>query len=1081
MRKLLLFVSITILPFLGKSQVLTDFETAETSPAFTAEGATAVVDNPDKSGINTSDKVGYYNKIAGDWHYVSINFDHKVQVGYNNTLTFKIHASTEGRIYAKFWNGDTVLIEHWAPTYEFMPTPDTWVECTMDLTDAMGMEFTMLQLAACVNNEDTADVYFDDVELSNPEMGDGRPKVLFSASKTKVQVGDTINFDATASFDYDGTITSYTWDFGDGSTATGITCSHTFTQAQNASVKLTLTDNDGKIAADSTLIFVFDTNQNISDLYMVTKNLTVNDKVELLFQLDKNYNNVYDPDEVTIDATVDLPDGSNMVVPCFYFIKSHLIGTNWTIDSSYQGWMLRFSSPQPGDHKVFIRVTDAEGVYNSDTLSIHIGSSDTEGIIRCDKNNHQYYRHETGEPFFPMGINIGWNYTDTYTKIIKNLSAGKANIYRYWQTPFAQQALEWKKTGFYNGLGRYSQMAAAMTDSLINLNEATNMYMQLVIFQHGMFSENVDAMWADNPYNTVNGGYVDRAEEYFYNDACKAQTKKLLRYIVARWGYSKNLFAWEFFNEVQFTGIHNSQTSQWFPAVVKWHSEMSRYVQSIDPFNHIMTTSAEHNQLASFDTIAAMDNIQYHLYSNTLLDQQTDLDFQFRNDLKNLSIINGEFGTNVDADVPMDMQRNSIWNSIMTQVPHYMWVWEHYEDTAWANLYKMPGEYIQDEDFGRSTNLQNFDFEVQHATKTFKTMGLTNGTDFYGFLYDELNGNDISGATLILKDLPYSNYKITWYLPSDGQTMVVDSIPLIKMTNKIAMPDFSKGLAFKIKFQSDYIYPISIAGNDTIMPPGITLKLSGAKSFSQVSNTTLTYLWNIDEKPATSKAEIENVTAENTIITPDVSGSYSISLVVNDGFHNSEPDVIHVTVSNPPVAVAGNDTIIDDSKNYFYIDGSKSYDTDGDALTYKWELLTWPAESRGNLLNIDQPEAILPLDGIGKFVAKLVVSDGVSESQPDTVTITVWPTDIVDKKDCDRVKIYPNPTRNKLILSSDENISKVEFYDFGGKLVFVQDIPNMTKMVELNLHNYNLTKGLFMAKIFVGNKVEVRKIIYSNR
>jgi PKD repeat protein len=54
-----------------------------------------------------------------------------------------------------------------------------------------------------------------------------------------------VAFDASASVDTDGTIESYTWDFGDGTTATGVTTTHTYTAAGAFTARLTITDNEG--------------------------------------------------------------------------------------------------------------------------------------------------------------------------------------------------------------------------------------------------------------------------------------------------------------------------------------------------------------------------------------------------------------------------------------------------------------------------------------------------------------------------------------------------------------------------------------------------------------------------------------------------------------------------------------------------------------------------------------------------------------------------------------------------------------------------------------------------------------------
>ncbi len=53
-----------------------------------------------------------------------------------------------------------------------------------------------------------------------------------------------VAFDASGSYD-DGTIVDYSWDFGDGTTATGPTANHTFTGEGVFIVTLTLTDDSG--------------------------------------------------------------------------------------------------------------------------------------------------------------------------------------------------------------------------------------------------------------------------------------------------------------------------------------------------------------------------------------------------------------------------------------------------------------------------------------------------------------------------------------------------------------------------------------------------------------------------------------------------------------------------------------------------------------------------------------------------------------------------------------------------------------------------------------------------------------------
>ena len=71
------------------------------------------------------------------------------------------------------------------------------------------------------------------------------PTASFTATPTSGETPLNVSFDATASSDPDGTIDSYDWAFGDGSTGYGITTSHQYTSASTYTVTLTVTDDDG--------------------------------------------------------------------------------------------------------------------------------------------------------------------------------------------------------------------------------------------------------------------------------------------------------------------------------------------------------------------------------------------------------------------------------------------------------------------------------------------------------------------------------------------------------------------------------------------------------------------------------------------------------------------------------------------------------------------------------------------------------------------------------------------------------------------------------------------------------------------
>lgn len=76
---------------------------------------------------------------------------------------------------------------------------------------------------------------------NTPPAANVPPTSSFSATESNL----TASFDGTASTDSDGTVKSYAWDFGDGTTATGATTTHTYSVAGTYTVTLTVTDNTG--------------------------------------------------------------------------------------------------------------------------------------------------------------------------------------------------------------------------------------------------------------------------------------------------------------------------------------------------------------------------------------------------------------------------------------------------------------------------------------------------------------------------------------------------------------------------------------------------------------------------------------------------------------------------------------------------------------------------------------------------------------------------------------------------------------------------------------------------------------------
>jgi len=96
-------------------------------------------------------------------------------------------------------------------------------------------------------------------------------------------------------------------------------------------------------------------------------------------------------------------------------------------------------------------------------------------------------------------------------------------------------------------------------------------------------------------------------------------------------------------------------------------------------------------------------------------------------------------------------------------------------------------------------------------------------------------------------------------------------------------------------------------------------------------------------------------------------------------FYTTGPD-------RPPVALAGADiTVVVD--NPVEIDGSGSFDPEGEPLEYVWSLVAAPHGGQAELVSLRGETTSLTPDAAGVWLVRLEVFDGVLLSQPDLVRI----------------------------------------------------------------------------------------------
>jgi lysophospholipase L1-like esterase len=267
---------------------------------------------------------------------------------------------------------------------------------------------------------------------------------------------------------------------------------------------------------------------------------------------------------------------------------------------------------------------------------------------------------------------------------------------------------------------------------------------------------------------------------------------------------------------------------------------------------------------------------------------------------------------------------------------------------------------------------------------------------------------------------------------------------------------------------------------------GSEFKLIGTDSFDPDGDNIDVYEWSILTKPAGSSSLINKASDSIANFIPDVAGEYLINLIVKTGIYQSVPATKKVnvrTTNSQPIAVPGNDTLSNLDK-YFRFDGTKSYDADGDALTYKWVLESAPNDSKTIIMKDDSDKPQCKFDVEGEYVISLVVSDSIAFSEKSFIKVT-GKEGYTKVKDANKTNqgllIYPNPSTNEVhvqfFLSKVQPVS-IEVYSIIGCRIGEMLYPQMALGVNatlINMRDFTNEKGIYLIKLTVGNETQTAR------
>jgi hypothetical protein len=491
--------------------------------------------------------------------------------------------------------------------------------------------------------------------------------------------------------------------------------------------------------------------------------------------------NPFDPEQVRLDATFTFPSGKQLMAPAFWsqdYRRALAGGTENDTPVGAAGWRLRFTPPEAGAYTLTLVTQTNHQTYGAPVVMQFAVSARTPparfGYVSIGANQ-QYFQTGDGRALPLNGEDVAWpssRGTYDYDTWFAAMQKAGENFGRIWMSPFGF-GLE----DTAGALDHYALGPAWELDYVLQSAEQKGIYLQLTLDFHGMFVTQPDYWgsgnyWPQNPYNASNGGPCATPNAFFTNATAKAIYQKRLRYLIGRYGYSQNVLAWEFFNE-----IDNDYAFLNANDVAAWHKVMGDWMRTNDNCHHLLTTSltyaSSHPELWN---LPELDFCSEHSYLVTASPFTIASDAQTFLKTYHKPLMIGEFGTdwqgwNRANDPYLRGFREGLWTGALggSAGASMAWWWQNIDSEndygdyaaltailgrtswgtgAWTNItlqnlfLNATGQrgaheslvYMAAAQATFPTGATNASLPVQHA-KTLTSIGWANGR-FYAEWYD---------------------------------------------------------------------------------------------------------------------------------------------------------------------------------------------------------------------------------------------------------------------------------------------------------------------------------------------------------
>jgi hypothetical protein len=382
------------------------------------------------------------------------------------------------------------------------------------------------------------------------------------------------------------------------------------------------------------------------------------EKYEISFTLN-SYDNPFDEKEIDVFAEFWSPSAKFYKQNAFFIVPYIKIddGSSETtfeiLKTAAPGtWKIRFTPSEPGNWKFRITAIDKTGAftYPSDNTwhFFECTPGARKGVI--SRANKRYLKYQTGEPYYPVGnsypfwspVPNDWRGTTEYgtnemKPVITKLSNNGVNFIRL-EINFLEglnlMGMDLcTKTNYCHYI---NQRDSWQLDSIVDHAASKGVNILFAMFSHAYLGDEdyCNSAWSLlNPLNAkIDPTYEPRAPDVkgdcqtpyeFYSNATAIRLQqRMIRYVIARWGFATNLLGFELMDEADRIDVFNKQKYGNPPpgfdqTIVSWHQLMTGFIHQTDPFGHLITTAyADQNHATAGAVFNMMDFTQIHRYAD---------------------------------------------------------------------------------------------------------------------------------------------------------------------------------------------------------------------------------------------------------------------------------------------------------------------------------------------------------------------------------------------------------------------------------------------------------------------------------